>query len=426
MNMRKILENILKFFAAKILKKYNPKVIGITGSVGKTSTKEAIFTVLSPHFNVRKNEKNYNNEIGLPLTIIGAKTGGKSLFLWLGVFLKAIWLILFRDKNYPEILILEMAADKPGDIRYFLKFIKLNIAVVTAVAPVHLEQFKDIEKIAKEKSKIVSELDANGIAILNFDDEKVREMQNLTKAKVLTFGFDEKADLRCLEFVPGSVSIEENNIKTIGVTFKILYSGKAIPVHIPNVLGRQQIYAALAAALVGLVFDLNLLQISESLMNYKAPRGRMNVIPGIKNTIIIDDSYNASPRSTIAALDVLSSLPIGENSRKFAVLGDMLELGTYTAKAHREIGKVVVDKKIDYLITIGPNASLIADEAERLGMSIDNIFSFDNSEEAGRFLQDRIKQGDIILVKGSRAMKTEKVVKEIMAEPLRADELLVS
>lgn len=424
--MRNFLEKALSYFAGGILEKCQPRVVGVTGSVGKTSTKEAIYTVLAPHFRVRKSEKSYNNELGVPLTVIGAQAGGKSPFRWLWIFLKATKLLWFGDKNYPEILVLEMAADKPGDIKYFLKFIKVDVGVVTAIAPVHLEQFKDIERIIKEKSKIVSELRQSGTAILNFDDENVRNMKELTRANVLTFGFNEGANLRCMEFVPGSVSIEENKLRTPGVSFKLLSNGKAVPVYIPNVLGKQQIYAALAAAAAGLALDLNLLEISEALKNYKAPAGRMNVIGGIKNTIIIDDSYNASPRSTSAALEVLSALPIGEGNHKFAVLGDMRELGTYTAKAHREIGKVAVEKHIDYLITVGPNASLIADEAERLGMPLDNIFSFDNAEEAGRFLQDRIHQGDIILVKGSRAMAMEKVVKEIMAEPEKAGELLVN
>ncbi len=424
--MKKFLEGILQFFASAILKKYQPKVVGITGSVGKTSTKEAVFTVLSPHFKVRKSEKSYNNEIGVPLTVIGNSAQGKSVFGWLTVFLKAIFLLCFKSKGYPDILVLEMAADKPGDIRYFLKFIKCDIGVVTAIAPVHLEQFKEIDKIIKEKSRIVSELKSDGLAILNYDDENVRNMRNLTKAKVTTFGFNEGADFRCLEFVGGSVSCEEDKIKMPGVSLKILSDGKAVPMRIPNVLGKQQIYAVLAAAAVGAAFDLNLIEIAEALGKYKAPAGRMNVLAGIKKTVIIDDSYNASPHSVLAALDVLASLSTGEGRFKYAVLGDMRELGAATESSHREIGGVVKEKGIDYLITAGPSARFIADEAEKQGMSIDNIFTFDNPEDAGEFLEDRIREGDIILVKGSRAVKMEKIVKELMAEPERANELLVN
>jgi len=455
--MRKLLEQILRYFASAILKKYKPKIIGITGSVGKTTTKEAVFAVLSPHFKVRKSEKSYNNELGLPLTIIGAEAGGKSPIRWLGVFLKAIWLLInplslslfSRSENrgrksggYPEILILEMAADKPGDIKYFLRFVKCDIGVVTAVGPAHLEQFKELDKIVKEKSRVVSELGQNGVAILNFDDENVREMRQTTKAKVITFGFSapsprwaqqggsasgggESADLKCVEFIPGSVIFEESQLKTDGVSFKLVSNGKAVPVHLPNVLGRQQIYAALAAAAVGIVFDLNLIEIAESLSRYKSPPGRMNIIAGVKNTILIDDSYNASPRSVLAALEVLSFLPAIAGARKFAALGDMRELGDYTEKAHREIGKAVVEDNINYLVTAGSDASTIGKEAEKRGMSMDNIFSFDFAEDAGRFLQDRIKQGDIILIKGSRAMQMEKIVRELMAEPLKAEELLI-
>lgn len=417
--LKKIVQKILRILAKAILKKYRPAIIGVTGSVGKTSTKEAIFTVLLPKFNVRRNIKNYNNEIGLPLTIIGASSGGRSVWGWLGVFVKALVILIWPEKRYPEILILEMAVDRLGDMKYLTALAPCQVGVVTNVGPVHLEFFGTIEKIAKEKSVMASHLDKNGWAVLNCDNKYVGEMEQVVKGRVLTYGIDNKAAVRALE-----IKISQNQDKeVVGLNFKLSYGGSTVPVFLPNILGEHFIYAALAAASVGIIFDMNLLEISEALRLFVAPKGRMHLISGIKNTFIIDDTYNAGPDSMKAALGLLGRLQISR--QKFAVLGDMLELGEYTIEAHRQIGQEVVKNKINILITIGERARTIATEAERQGMDSDNVFTFSEAERAGLFLQDRIEMGDFILIKGSQGMRLEKIVKEIMAEPLKAKELLV-
>ncbi|OGY44891.1 MAG: hypothetical protein A2731_01020 [Candidatus Buchananbacteria bacterium RIFCSPHIGHO2_01_FULL_39_8] len=421
---RKLLEKILRVLALVILNKYKPEVVAVTGSVGKTSTKAAIYSVLSSTYNVRQNQKNYNNEIGIPLTIIGAETGGKSIFKWLVVFLKAISLIIIKDKKYPQILVMEMGADHSGDIKYLTDFVLLKVGVVTAVAPVHLEFFETMERIAKEKAELIRSLPKDGYAILNHDDKLVYPMSEKTKAKVITFGLLEGSDVRGRE-IAISHDVNYKDISTIqGISFKLIYEGKTVPVLLPKILGEHLIYTALAAISVGLVFDLNLHTIINSLKNFEPPKGRMHIIKGIKNTLIIDDTYNSSPLAAKKALYQLGKINLGTGHKKFAVLGDMFELGSYTEQGHQEVGEAVVEYKIDYLITVGEMSRDIIRGAIERGMNKDNCFNFKDSVEAGRFLQQKISEGDLILIKGSQGVRTERAVKEIMAEPEKAKELL--
>ena len=422
--MNKLLQLKLKWLAKLILARYKPELIGVTGSAGKTSATEAIFAVLSSCKRVRRNEKNYNNEIGVPLTIIGRQSPGKNIFGWLALFLYALKLVIIKDKNYPEVLILEMAVDRPGDMDYLNSIVRCKIGVVTLIGPMHLEFFGSIENIVKEKGRLISNLMPGGWAVLNYDDEEARSMKDSCRVKVMTYGFDDNAKVRALN---PTFSFEEwqGSEKLIGMSFKLSYNGSAVPVQVPRMLGYQAIYSALVGAAVGIIYGMNEVKIAAALQNLKSPKGRMNLIDGIKRTKIIDDSYNGSPKPTIAALEVLGKIPVLKGALKFAVLGDMLELGSYTEQGHCEVGQAVVNNGIDILITVGERALGIADCAKKNGMPEDKVFNFPNADAARLFIQERIKQGDLILVKGSQGMRMEKIVKEIMAEPLRAAELLV-
>ena len=218
---KKFIQKILKILAKRAIKKYQPIVIGVTGSVGKSSTKEAIYQVLKNDFRIRKSQSNYNNEIGLPLTILGFKTAGKNIFEWLRIFLKAIFNLLGKE-NYPEILILEMAADHPGDIAYLLRIVKPQIGVLTSISPTHLEFFKEIENVFTEKQLLIKNLPLNGWAILNKDDKLIAPLGNKIRSKVLTFGLEEEAMVRGIE-ISLSQSLEEKEIELRGLQFKIKY-----------------------------------------------------------------------------------------------------------------------------------------------------------------------------------------------------------
>jgi len=422
--MRKIIEKILFFLARLIVKKYKPFIIGITGSVGKTSTKEAIALVLKEKFFIRASYKNYNNEIGLPLTIIGEKSPGKSFLGWLKVFLKGIFGIIFPIR-FPKILVLEMAADKPKDIEYLTKIAPPKIGVLTAIAPVHLEKFKTIENIAKEKEKIVTCLPPDGLAILNADYKKIREIKDKIKAKVLFYGFSKRADLRVVEAKINQEIDNKGRLNLNGLTFKLSYQGNVVPFFLPKVFAKHHVYSFLPAIAIGSHFGLNLVEISEILKEFKPPPGRMNLINGIKESLIIDDTYNSSPEAVISAFKTLEEILTLPGRRKIVVLSDMLELGKDSEKIHFEIGKKFSQFNFNLLITVGDLAEKIALGAKESGFPEDLIFQFKNLKEASKFLKEKIIYGDIILVKGSQGMRMEKIVKEIMAEPEKAKDLLV-
>lgn len=417
--MKLLMQKILKITAKLILKKYRPEVIGITGSVGKTGAKEAIYAVLNGKFKARRSLKNYNNEIGLPLTVIGAASPAKSIFGWFKTFFLAGKLLLKRDKSYPEILILEMAADQPGDLTYLTGLAKPQAAVITSIGYAHLENFGSLEKIKREKSVLAKAIGRQGWVVLNIDDRQVKSLIKETKAKILTYGLDSEAE------VSGQEIKLMFTADALGINFKLVSHNAFVPVFLPKVISRAGVYAALAGAALGLIKGLNLVEISQALKKYSAPNGRMKLLLGVKNTYIIDDTYNASPAAVVLALETLAGFPQTGGKNKYAVLGDMLELGKLSQVKHEEVGRAVIKNKIDKLIAVGERARDIARGALSAGMTEDDVFHFDTTEEAGKFIQKRIKPGDIILVKGSQGARMEKIVKEIMAEPLKADDLLV-
>ena len=409
--MRRLFLSVLRWKLKKLSQltiwRYRPGIIGVTGSVGKTSTKFAIAAVLSSERRVRTSRGNFNNELGVPLTILGDWDKIKGIFFWPKVFFTGIKNIIIKTE-YPEILVLEYGVDKPGDMKYLLDIARPNISVITAIGetPVHVENFLGPEELVREKGKIIDYLPTAGFAVLNRDDETVMNLRGRTRAHVMTFGFSKDAEVHIANF-----DHKSENGKPLGIAFKLEYAGGFVPVRIEGVFGKAQAYAASAAAAVGIIFGLNMVKISEALKNYRTAGGRTQLLPGVKDTYIIDDSYNASPLSMHAALDTLQNLP---GKRKIAVLGDMLELGGYAMDAHQFIGTVAA-KIVDVLVTVGPRAKFIAEAARAKGMEKRNIKSFDLAEEAAKPVENLIRKGDLVLVKGSRAMQLEKVVEEIVS-----------
>lgn len=421
--LKTILQIILGIFARRIIKKYHPDVIGITGSIGKTSSKETITAVLSSRFNVRSNVKNYNNEIGLPLAVIGVEqTPGRRVLGWLIVLGKALVLLITRVKNYPEMLVLEMGADKPGDIAYLVDIAPCKVGVLTFISHVHTEFFKTIKKIAQEKSIIISHLKKDDYAVLNFDNEMVMQLASKTHAEITTYGFKEGADLRATDV---NIIFESATGWPAGLNFKATYKGSIVPVFLSGQIAEHFIPAALAGLAVGSVFGVNLVEGATALAKLPPLAGHMRLLHGIKNTFIIDDTYNSSPEPTKSALQTLAKIAVKDGSERYAVLGDMLELGPETENAHREIGFRVAELGIDYLITVGEASKHTAMAAREAGLHEHQVASFADSVSAGRFLQDKLEKNDVVLVKGSQGLRMEKIVKEVMAEPLRAYDLLV-
>lgn len=413
--MMRALHRILFLFARMVLWKYEPDVIGITGSVGKTSTKDAVALVLSKKFSVRKSPKSYNNQLGVPFTILGVNAPGQNPLNWIALFWRALMLVIVRDSQYPQILVLEMGADRPGDIAYLTRLAPPHIGIVTSIgkdAPVHIEFFRNVDALVREKRQMVHSLTKKDIALLNADDPFVMEMKEKTRARVITLGFFQEADI----FASDLVFYPEE-----GMHYKVHAEGNVIPMTL-HALGKGQVYSSLFALAVGRIYGMNFVELEEALRHYKAPSGRLNIIEGIKNTLILDDSYNASPVATHEALDVLRM--VGEEKRKLACLGDMSELGTFTEAEHKKVGRHVAEIGVEELYTVGPRAKILAEEAGKK-MGQERVFIFDTAEEAERFIQNRLQKKDILLVKGSQVVRLEKVVKELMAHPEKAASLLV-
>jgi UDP-N-acetylmuramoyl-tripeptide--D-alanyl-D-alanine ligase len=418
--LKKIIVFIITLEARLILRRYKPKIVAITGSVGKTSAKDAIAAVLGRKFFARKNAKSYNSEIGAPLTILDCESGWLNPFVWLANIAKGLK-PLIKKAHYPKWLVLEMGVERPKDMENLTSWIKPNIAVITALAeiPPHVEFFAGPEDLFKEKMKLFETLGPNDFAILNSDDKTLCEAKEKIRAQIITFGFGEDADLRASNY---HVLYRKEEIEIPeGITFKVDFKGSTIPVRIFETFGRHQVYAGLAALAVGVAADFHMLEAAEALSLYKPPPGRLRLLKGVKNTWLLDDTYNASPAAAHAALDVLEEIPA---KRKIAVLGDMLELGKYTVEGHKAVGRRVA-KVADLLFVAGPRSRFISEEAKAVGFKPENIFEFSTAEEIGKSLEETIKEGDLILIKGSQAMRMEKIVEEIMVHPEEKEKLLV-
>jgi UDP-N-acetylmuramoyl-tripeptide--D-alanyl-D-alanine ligase len=421
--MRKLLHKLLRFYARQVLRKYKPAIIGVTGSVGKSATKEAIYIALKRFYRIRRSLKNYNNEIGVPLTILGRMSPGKKLSGWLRVFWMALGSLWFTEKSYPEILVLEMAADHPGDIQYLTDFAPCRIGVITAVGPSHLEFFKNIDNVIKEKQTIVTNLLPGGWAILNADDENVLKIKDKVDSKIITFGLSEEASVRALEVNLDQEFTSDGSIKVNGLRFKIKYEGSVVPVFLPETTSYAAIYAALAAVAVGATFGLNLIELSDALKAFVPLSGRMKLIPGQNHTLIIDDTYNSSPKAVLSALESLAKIHIQPGARKWVVLSDMLELGRSSVEEHENIGRAVAEYDFGFLLTFGTESENIRSGAKK--MCRDKNRYFTSQEDLIKHLHQNLQPGDLVLIKGSQGMRMEHVVKAIMAEPQKAKLLLV-
>ncbi len=371
------------------------RVIGITGSVGKTTTKELAAAVLARRYVTIKSEASYNNEIGLPLTLLHL-TGEH------------------------ERAVLEMGMYDVGEIADLARIGQPHIGIVTIVRPVHLERAGSFERIVKAKTELVKALPpgreggpGGGWAILNYDDENVRNMAGSTEADVFTYGLSSEADL-------WADQIEGLGLE--GIRFRLHHQSETLHVKVP-LLGRHSVHTALRAAAVGLVEGLTWQEIVEGLRGVEpSDQLRLVAVRGPAGAIILDDTYNASPASTIAALNLLDEL----EGRRIAVLGDMLELGDYEREGHEKVGMRVLEVA-DVLVTLGPLGRIIGETALRWGMSPDVVHMVEGNDEAVCLLKEMLEGDDgppgpgslrpVILVKGSRALRMEEIVNSLQRSP---------
>ncbi len=424
--MKEILKQILVFvlhkLSALVIKKYNPKIIGITGTVGKTTTKDAVYTALSRFESVRKSQKSFNSELGIPLTILDSDNPGRDMLGWIRVIIDGLVMLVFKSP-YPKWLVLEVGTDKPGDIAMITKWLKTDITIVTKLSkvPVHVEAFGAPEYLFEEKGNLVKALKPGGALVLNADDDDVMAYKNLSEEKVLLFGEKLGSDIRSSEY---QIIYDEHKLPH-GVEFSIIIGDAELhKVALADTLGEQNISHVLVALLVinDLGFDVRL---AANLFKSEHPTpGRMRLLDGLKGSLLIDDSYNSSPVALEEALKTLKSVKISRGHRKIAILGDMLELGRYTVDEHKKMGERA-SKSANILVTVGIRSRYAAEVALIGGMSEGKVFQFDDSLEAGMFMKDLIKEGDVILIKGSQGVRMEKCVEELMAKPEYKEKLLV-
>ncbi len=426
--MRSLFIALLHRLTRRVLVRYHPTIIGITGSVGKTTTKEAVCVILGQSGQrLGGAAGSFNTEIGVPLTVLGVHhSPGRSPLGWIRVFSHAIALLIRRSKEYPEVLVLELGADQPGDIDRLLALVSpITIGVLTAVAPTHLDGFGSIEAVAKEKQKLLKGLKKNATAIFSEEEPQLQGVRRQLKTAVITVGATEKSDLEVFEVHSSFKGIAHN---VPGTFFKLRYKGSVVPCFIPGVFGMPSARAVAFGAAAAMVLNRNLLSISEALKHFTPPPGRLRVIPGVKHTTLIDDTYNSSPRAAHTALETLFHIEDNEMeaiARRIVVFGDMAELGSESDALHRALGAHVAELRPDLFLAVGPRMVEAYRSAIDDGYPEAQAFHFDDVAPAARFLQDRLHPSDIVLIKGSQIMRMERAVKELMAEPLRAAELLV-
>jgi UDP-N-acetylmuramoyl-tripeptide--D-alanyl-D-alanine ligase len=356
-------------------RRFDPLVVGVTGSIAKTSTKEAIAAVLARHFRTLRNEGNQNNEVGLPLT-------------------------LMRLGPEHEAAVLEMGMYVGGEIADLARMAVPRIGVVTAVQPVHLSRIGSIEAIEAAKGELLEALPPDGTAILNADDPIVRRMGNRSVARSLSYGFAADADL-------AAESVESAGMD--GMRFILRADGTRRPIAIPT-LGRLSVHNALAGAAVGRAAGMSLDEIAAGLAAGWSAPNRVQLVR-LGAITLVDDSYNASPRSVVAALDLLAGLP----GRRAAVLGEMLELGEASDEGHRVVGEAAA-RTVEWLVVVGAGAAGIAEGALAAGMDAARVVRVRDADEALDLVPPRLRDGDVVLVKASRGIGLDRVVEGLRRE----------
>jgi UDP-N-acetylmuramoyl-tripeptide--D-alanyl-D-alanine ligase len=415
---KKIIVAILTYEAKMLIKRTHPQIIAVTGSVGKTSIKDAIYEAFKGRMHVRKSEKSFNSEIGVPLSVLGLPNAWSNPFLWLKNIIDGA-LIALHPGEYPKLLILEMGVDRPGDMDKLTAWIRPDVVVLTRLpdVPVHVEFFDSPEAVIQEKKKLVDALKPDGVLVYNQDDEKVLEIAQGVFQRSIGY-----SRYSLTPFTASADRVVYENGQAVGFEFMLTHLDSAVLMRVNGSLGVQHAYNYAAAAAVAAVFSIGVADVAQALASHMPPPGRMRLIPGVKETLLIDDTYNSSPAASEQSLKTLSELK--GVKRRIAVLGDMMELGQFSIREHERIGRIVAHTA-DVLVTVGVRARGFSKGAIEEGMNPKNIFEYDDALRAGKEIQTFIQKGDVLLVKGSQSIRAERFVEELMAEPEKAEELLV-
>lgn len=370
--------HLVRIYLANAYAKFYPRslFVGVTGSVGKTTTVSACKLVLSQKYPVLSTKPNLDPIFNIPITLLKTRPKFKKV-------------------------ILEMGVEYPGEMDFYLSLIAPKTVIVTSVVYQHSEFLGDLKDIASEKGKLVEAIPADGLAILNYDDINVRKLSEKCKGEVIFFGKDPK---NC------QVWASNINIENLETSFELNCGVERVKIDYP-LLGEHQIYSALAGTALGLTEGLNLIQIKSALEKMSPEEHRLSALPGFGGSIILDDTYNGSPASFEAALDVLQRVSA---RRRIAVFGEMRELGHFSKEMHQALARRIYQDRIDLVFLGGGETNIVAEELKDLGFLSEKIESNLQNPQIVSKLLKVLSKGDVCLIKGARGVKLDEVVKKVI------------
>lgn len=418
--MKRLISAVVAWFllagARGVLARYKPKIVMVTGSVGKTSAKDAAALALSARFLVRKSEKSFNSEFGVPFTVFGLGNPWADPIAWLKVILRAAGLLVLPN-HYPNMLVLEVGADKQGDLAKILKVATPDAVVVTRLPeiPVHVEFYATPEQVREEEFSPCYALAPGAPLVVSADDPHALTMAGRLSARLFTYGESAGAMARL-----SNVEFAVEDGRALGMRGVITLGEERAEVVVRGAAGRTQLLPLTAAVLVARAFDIPFEGAIEALRAYEPPAGRGRLLAGVNGSTLIDDSHNASPAAVEGALETLKNFP--HAARRVAILGDMLELGRYSVMEHERIG-VRAAEAADLFVAVGIRAKGFAEAARAAGMGEDAVLSFDDARAAAAALPAHIRAGDVVLTNGSQSIRMERITAALLADPADREKL---
>lgn len=400
----------LGFVSRAVVRRYRPHIVMITGSVGKTSTKDAVAAVLAARFLVRKSQKSFNSEFGVPFTILGVDNPWNDPLAWFSVLRRSLALLLLPNQ-YPNMLVLETGADHPGDLAKILRIATPEAVVVTRLPqiPVHVEAYASPEHVREEEFSPAYALPAAAPLIIPVDDAYALDLAVRTPARIISYGSLSGAMVRLSD-----ADFCEEEGRVVGMQAEVAVGSEHGTLVVRGSVGGIQLYPAAAAIALASAYEIPLAEALKRLEDYEPPPGRGRIFAGNHGSVIIDESYNASPAATEESIRTLASFP--HVKRRVAVLGDMLELGRYSVMEHERIG-VLAREAADLLVAIGIRA-------RAYGSTESGVLLFENARVAAEALPEQLQPGDVVLVKGSQSIRMERIVEALLRDPADTSKLV--
>ena len=402
--LKLIVSGILALLAHAVVRRYRPNIVMISGSVGKTSTKDAVAEVLATRFFVRKSDKSFNSEFGVPFTIFGVRNPWGNPLAWISVIKNALALLILPN-HYPNMLVLEVGADKPSDLAQILKIATPDAVVITRLPeiPVHVEAYSSPDAVREEEFSPALALHSGAPLIISADDAYALDRAVRISTRIISYGTADDSSVRVTDSYFYKI---EGNVA--GMQANVVVNDEKGSLVVKGSVGTTQLLPVAAAIAVASAFNITLTEAIKALESYEPPPGRGRLLQGKNGSIIIDDSYNSSPVAVEEALAALKSFP--DAKRRIAVLGDMLELGRYSVLEHKRISTIASDSA-DIIVAVGIRARAFISEPGNA-----EVMLFDNSSSAAQALPALIREGDVILVKGSQSIRTERIVEALLAD----------